>query len=147
MLCSIWDLPGPAIKPESPALAGGFLTTGPPQGSPHISLKRNIPKSYFSMENESQSCPSRLLSTWSSPGQNTEVGSWSLLQGIFPNQGRRIKSRSPTLQEDFLPAGPPGKPKNTGVCSLSLLQQGLNGSLLHCRQILYQLSYTQMKIT
>ena len=41
---------------------------------------------------------------------------------------------------------PPGKPKHTGVGSLSLLQQTfltqeLNQGLLHCRQILYQLSY------
>ena len=27
--CSIWDLPEPGIKPVSPALAGGFLTTFP----------------------------------------------------------------------------------------------------------------------
>ena len=26
----MWDLPGPGIEPESPALAGGFLTTKPP---------------------------------------------------------------------------------------------------------------------
>ena len=47
---------------------------------------------------------------------------------------------------DFLPAEPPGKPKNTGVGSLSLLQQIFptqesNWGLLHCRQILCQLSY------
>ena len=47
---------------------------------------------------------------------------------------------------DSLPAGPQGKPKNTGVVSLSLLQgifpiQESNWGLLHCRQILYQLSY------
>ena len=29
----MWDLPGPVIKPMCPALAGRFLTTGPP-GSP-----------------------------------------------------------------------------------------------------------------
>ena len=37
-----------------------------------------------------QSCPplcNRLDYTWNSPGQNTGVGSLSLLQGIFPNQG------------------------------------------------------------
>ena len=39
-----------------------------------------------------------------------------------------------------------GKPRNTGVASLSLLQgiflnQELNQGLLHCRRILYQLSY------
>ena len=42
-------------------------------------------------------------SPWDSPGQNTGVGSLSLLQGIFPTQGS-------------------------------------NPGLLHCRQILYQLS-------
>ena len=31
--------------------------------------------------------PYRLYSPWKSPGQNTGVGSLSLLQGIFPNQG------------------------------------------------------------
>ena len=38
-----------------------------------------------------------------------------------PNPG--IEPRSPTLQADSLPAEPQGKPKNTGVGSLSLLQQ------------------------
>jgi len=47
---------------------------------------------------------------------------------------------------DSLPAEPQGKPKNTGVGSLSLLQlifptQELNQGLQHCRPILYQLSY------
>ena len=55
-----------------------------------------------------QSCPTlqphRLHSPWNSPGQNTGVGSLSVLQGIFPTQG-------------------------------------LNPGLLHCRQILYQLSH------
>ena len=69
-----------------------------------------------------------------------------LLQGDpvdLPNPG--IEPRSPTLQEDSLPAEPQGKPKNTGVGSLSLLQgifltQESNQGLLHYR-ILYQLSY------
>ena len=34
-----------------------------------------------------------------------------------------VESRSPALQADYLPAEPQGKPKNTGVGSLSLLQQ------------------------
>ena len=46
----------------------------------------------------------------------------------------------------FFPAEPQGKPKNTRVGSLSLLQgifptQESNQSLLHCRWILYQLSH------
>ena len=45
-----------------------------------------------------------------------------------------------------LPSEPPGKLKNIGVGSLSLLQgsfltQESNWGLLHCRQILYHLSY------
>ena len=40
--------------------------------------------------------------------------------GDLPKPG--IKPRSPTLQADSLPYEPPGKPKNTGVGSLSLLQ-------------------------
>ena len=50
------------------------------------------------------------------------------------------------IKLDSLPAEPQGKPKNTGVGILSLLQgifltQESNRGLLHCRQILYQLSY------
>ena len=49
---------------------------------------------------------------------------------------------------DFLPAEPQGNPKNTGVGSLSLLQkifptQESNRGLLHCKWILYQLSYEE----
>ena len=60
--------------------------------------------------------------------------------------GPGIKPRSPALQADSLPAEPPGKPKDTRVGSLSLLQgifptQESNQDLLHCRQILCQLSY------
>ena len=64
--------------------------------------------------------------------------------GDLPNPG--IRPRSPELQADSLPAEPLGKPKKTGVRSLSLLQQifttqELNQGLLHGRWILYQLSY------
>ena len=41
--------------------------------------------------------------------------------GVLPNPG--IEPRSPTLQVDSLPTEPQGKPKNTGVSILSLLQQ------------------------
>ena len=63
--------------------------------------------------------------------------------GDLPTQG--IKPRSPALQADSLPAEPAGKPKNTGVGSLSVLRgifpaQESNWDLPHCRWILYQLS-------
>ena len=64
--------------------------------------------------------------------------------GDLPNPA--IEPRSPALRVDSLLSVPPGKPKNTGVGSLSLLQrifptQKLNRGLLHCRRILYQLNY------
>ena len=78
-----------------------------------------------------------------SPGQNTGVGSLSPSPGYLPNP--EIEPRSSTLQADSLPSEPHGKPKNTGMGSLSLLQQMFptqesNQGLLHCRWILYQLS-------
>ena len=58
----------------------------------------------------------------------------------------RDRTQVPHIAGDSLPAEPQGKPKNTAVGSLSLLQrifptQESNRGLLHCRWILYQLSY------
>ena len=88
--------------------------------------------------------PHSLHSPRNSPGQNTGVGSLSLLQGNLSNPG--IQPRSPALQVDSLPAESQGKPNNTGEGSLFLLQgifptQESYQSLLHCKWILYQLSY------
>ena len=88
--------------------------------------------------------PHGLYIPFNSPGQNTRVGSYSLVQGIFPTQGSN--SGLPHCRQILLLAEPPGKPKNTGVGSLYLLQQIFlnqesNQGLLRCRQILYQLSY------
>ena len=82
--------------------------------------------------------PHELYSPWNSPGQNTRVGNLSLFQGSNPGL--------PHCRQILLPAEPQGKPKNTGVGSLSLLQkifptQESNWGLLYCRHILYQLSY------
>ena len=100
-------------------------------------------------ESESRSVVSNSLrshgpcSPWNSLGQNTEVGSLSLLQGIFPTPGL-----NPGIPHycGFFTSWATGKPKSTGVGSLSLLQQIFltqesNWSLLHCRCTLYQLSY------
>ena len=58
----------------------------------------------------------------------------------FPCPPPGIEPKSPELQVDSLLSEPSGKPKNTGVGSLSLLQgtfltQDLNQGLLHGRQI------------
>ena len=74
-----------------------------------------------------------LYSSWNPPGQNTGMGTFPS-PGDLPNPG--TEPRSPTLQVNSLPAEPQGKPKNTRMCSLSLLQwifltQELNQGLLH----------------
>ena len=75
-----------------------------------------------------------------------EYWSWYLFPSLGDPPNTGIKPRSPALQADSLPAEPPGKPKNPGMGSLSLLQQVFptqesNQGLLHCRWILYQLGY------
>ena len=90
------------------------------------------------------SLPCRLFCPWGFSRQEHWSGLPCPPPGDLPNPG--IKPRSPALQADSLLFDPPGKPKNTGVDSLSLLQQIFptqesNWGLQHCRQILYQLNY------
>ena len=88
--------------------------------------------------------PARLLCPWWFSRLEYWSGlPWPLL-GDLPKPG--IKPRPPTLQANSLLTEPPGKPKNTGVGSISLLQgifltQESSWDLWHCRWILYQLSY------
>ena len=70
--------------------------------------------------------------------------------GDLPNLG--TERRSPILWADSLPAEPSGKPKNSGVGSLSLFQgifptQESNQGLLHCRRILYLFFYRKENVT
>ena len=88
--------------------------------------------------------PTRLLCAWGFPRQEHWSGLPCPPPGDLPNPG--IEPRSTALQEDSLPTEPPGKPKNTGVGSLSLLQrifatQEWSRCLLHCRRIFFQASY------
>ena len=60
----------------------------------------------------------------------------------FSFSRRSSQPSSPALQVDSLPTEPQGKPQNTGMGSLFLLQwifltRELNQGLLHCSQILY----------
>ena len=89
-----------------------------------------------SFHGESESCSVMSVSEYS------RILEWVAFpfSGDLHNPG--IEPRSPALQVDSLSAGLPGKPKNTGVDSLSLLQgilltQELNWSLLHGRRILF----------
>ena len=78
-----------------------------------------------------------------SSGKNIEVGSHALLQG---SSQPRDWTQVYCIAGRFFTVWAPGKPKNTGVGNLSLLQgifmtQELDWGLLHCQWILYQLSY------
>ena len=104
------NLADPETEPESPALQAD-------------SLQLQVKSYYRSLDlDESEKWKWKLLicvwlfvtpwaiySPWNSPGQNTGVGSLSLLQGIFPTQGSNWV--------DSLPAELQGNPKNTGVGS------------------------------
>ena len=88
--------------------------------------------------------PHGLYSPWTSPGQNTGVGSLSLLQEIFPTQGSNPSL--PHCKQILYQLSHKWSPRITGVGSLAFLQgifltQESNWGLLHCRWILYQLSY------
>ena len=66
-------------------------------------------------------------SPWNSPGQNTRVGSLSLLQGIFPTQGS-----NPGLlhcRRILLPAEPPGKPTEDDRGSIVRANSGMSFKL------------------
>ena len=73
------DPGNPGIEPESlmsPALAGRFFISSTTWEA-HLSDRLVAPDSLQ---------PHGLCSPWNSPGQNTGMGSLSLLQGIFPTQ-------------------------------------------------------------
>ena len=81
-----------------------------------------------------------LYTPWNSPGQNTGVGSHSLLQEIFPTQG----SNSSLLcllhwQEGSLQAAPPGKPKSRPYHLTNGHIDQMNDILLHSFLILKRL--------
>ena len=88
--------------------------------------------------------PTRLLCPWGFSRQEHCSGLPCPPPGDLCNSG--IEPKSPPLQVDSVPAEPPGKPKNTGVGSLSLIQgnfptQESKWGLLPCRQSLCQLSH------
>ena len=76
----------------------------------------------------------------------TRILEWVAIPFSRKSSQSRDQTQVSHLQADSLPFEPPGKPKNTGVDSQSLLQwnfltQEWNQDLLQCRQLPYQLSY------
>ena len=81
-LPSAGDLPDPEIEPGSPALQVDVLLSEL-LGKPWVPSE--VKESCSVMSDSLH--PHGLYSPWNSPGQNTGVGSLSLLQKIFPTQG------------------------------------------------------------
>ena len=83
------------------------------------------------------------LIPWNSPGQNTGVGSLSLLQGIFATQGS--KPGPPHCRQILYQLSHKGSPRIvewvTYPFSSRSSRQESNWGLLHHRRILYKLSY------
>ena len=116
--------------------SGSFLLPGAPPG-PHSSAVNSESESHSVVSNSLRLVDYTVLGIL-----QARILEWV----AFPLSRESSQPRCPTLQVDSLPVEPQGKPKNTGVGSLSLLQQifptqELNRGLLHCRWILYQLSY------
>ena len=93
--------------------------------------------------------PHRLYSPCNSPGQNTGVGSLSLLQGIVPTQG--LNPGLPHCRQILYQLSHKGSPRILELGRLSLLQRifptrELNQGLLDCSWFLYQLSYPGIQL-
>ena len=164
------DLPDPRIEPRSPPLQVDSLPSEPP-GSPStrqeiilwgedcvfihplcpllaqcLTYSRHVISEWVS---ESHSVVSDSLwphgsySPWNSPGQNTGVGSLSLLQGIFPTQGSN--PGLPHFRRILHQLSHKGIPRILEWVaypfSSSFPTRESNQGLLHCRRILYHLSY------
>ena len=86
--------------------------------------------------------PDRLLCSWNSPGKNTGVGVPITWRSSQP----RGRAQDSCISGGFSPSEPPGKPRNTGIGSLSLLQgicptQKSHPGVLHCRLMVYPLRF------
>ena len=148
------DLPHPEIESRSPALQMDSLPSDPPR-KPSIYTYEYMYYIYICLLLLSHFSYLWLFVTlWTCipPGSSVHgilqarILVWVAMPSSRGPSNPGIKPRSPALQVDSLPAEPQGKPENIGVGSLSFLQgifltQEQNWYLLHCRQILYQLSY------
>ena len=90
--------------------------------------------------------PPGLYSPWSSPGQNTGVGSLSLLQGIFPTQGSH--PGLPHCRQILYQLNHKGRPRILEwvvypFSSGSSWPRNRTWVSWNCRWILYQLSYQE----
>ena len=84
----------------------------------------------------------QLYSPWNSPGQNTGLGSLSLLQGIFLTQGLNSVSHIAGILYQLCPKGSPGILERVAYPSPGYLPDpGIEPGYPALQAFLYQLSY------
>ena len=99
-------VPGPGLEPVSPALAGRFLTTGPPEKSPSMYLQVKVTQSCLTLCDPMDCSP---------PGSSVHgISQARILEWVaFPfSRGSSqpgIEPGSPALQADSLPTELSGK--------------------------------------
>ena len=127
--------------PSHPLPLLRFSTSGSAQSSLLLPLKVKV--------EVAQLCPTLWDPMDSSPPGSSihgdSPGKWVAMPSARGSSQLRDRTQVSCFADSW-PSEAPGKPKNTGVGSLSLLQgifstQESNRGLLHCRRILYQLSY------
>ena len=104
-------LSDPGIKPESPALTGGFFVTGATWEAQWAWVSaESLSRVRLCVTHGLQ--PAGLLCPCDSPGKSTGVGCHFLLQGIFPTLCLFCLLR---WQAGSLPRAPPGEPQSEWV--------------------------------
>ena len=147
-------IPGPGTRPHMPQLRAHMLQTKTQHSQLNLKTKNSdsrLPQQSTTWDSvlpsqwsESHSVvsdslrPHGLYSLWNSPGQNTGVGSHSLLQRIFPNQGSN--PGLPHGRRILYQLSHQGSPRILEwvayLFSSGDLTQESNHGFLHCRWIL-----------
>ena len=136
---SLGDFPNPGIKSSSPVVQADSLPLNH-QESPNVSNEVKVAQSCPTLCDPMDFTVHGILQT-----RRLEWVAFPFSRGYSPP---RDWTQVSSIARDSLSAETQGKPENTGVDSLFLLQrifltQELNWGLLHCRWILYQPSYQE----
>ena len=98
----MWELPGPGIEPVLPALAGGFLTTGPP-GKSSLNLRVTGMIWIQTLACHSQDISSINVLTSTCPGIKWWGGDLAMNSCILPTAQADPADRTPVkIQDGFI---------------------------------------------
>ena len=101
----MWDLPGPGIKPMSPALAGGFFTTEPPEKPQQHTLNICPPLTWSfpdSSVGKESACNAGDPGSIPGLGRSTGEGICYLLQCSWASLVAQLAKNPPAMQETWV---------------------------------------------